>query len=150
MGPGGMHSFGHAAYFGLGAYGAALAVKWFAAPMGIALAAAPLAAALGALLFGWFAVRLSGVYLAMLTLAFAQIVWSIVFQWQEITGGSNGVLGIWPSAAVRRTIRVFSSHPGARRRRRSAAAAHAVRAVRLRDALPAAIRRCAPRRSAST
>jgi len=98
MGPGGMHSFGHAAYFGLGAYGAALAVKWFAAPMGMALAAAPLAAALGALLFGWFAVRLSGIYLAMLTLAFAQIVWSIVFQWEEITGGSNGVLGIWPSA----------------------------------------------------
>ncbi|MFY9893614.1 MAG: ABC transporter permease [Xanthobacteraceae bacterium] len=97
MGPGGMASFGHAAYFGLGAYGAALAVKWLAAPMGLALAAAPVAAALGALLFGWFAVRLSGVYLAMLTLAFAQIVWSIVFQWQEFTGGSNGVLGIWPS-----------------------------------------------------
>jgi branched-chain amino acid transport system permease protein len=96
MGPGGMHSFGHAAYFGLGAYGAALAVKWFAAPMSLGLAAAPVAAALGALLFGWFSVRLSGVYLAMLTLAFAQIVWSIVFQWEEITGGSNGVLGIWP------------------------------------------------------
>ena len=98
MGPGGMHSFGHAAYFGLGAYGAALAVKWLAAPMGLALAAAPVVAALGALLFGWFAVRLSGVYLAMLTLAFAQIVWSIVFQWQELTGGSNGILGVWPSA----------------------------------------------------
>jgi branched-chain amino acid transport system permease protein len=98
MGPGGMHSFGHAAYFGLGAYGAALAVKWLAAPMGMALALAPVAAAFGALLFGWFAVRLSGVYLAMLTLAFAQIVWSIVFQWQDFTGGSNGVLGIWPSA----------------------------------------------------
>jgi len=97
VGPGGMHSFGHAAYFGLGAYGAALAVKWLAAPMGVALAAAPLAAALGALLFGWFAVRLSGIYLAMLTLAFAQIVWSIIFQWQEFTGGSNGVLGVWPS-----------------------------------------------------
>ncbi|HYS48314.1 MAG TPA: ABC transporter permease, partial [Xanthobacteraceae bacterium] len=56
MGPGGMHSFGHAAYFGLGAYGAALLVKWFAAPMPLALAAAPVVAALGALLFGWFAV----------------------------------------------------------------------------------------------
>jgi len=98
MGPGGMASFGHAAYFGLGAYGAALTVKWFAAPMGLALATAPVVAALGALVFGWFAVRLSGVYLAMLTLAFAQIVWSIVFQWQELTGGSNGVLGVWPSA----------------------------------------------------
>ncbi|MGM4987247.1 ABC transporter permease [Tardiphaga sp. 841_E9_N1_2] len=98
MGPGGMHSFGHAAYFGLGAYGAALLVKWFAAPMGLALAAAPVLALFGALLFGWFAVRLSGVYLAMLTLAFAQIVWAAVFQWETLTGGSNGVLGVWPSA----------------------------------------------------
>jgi ABC-type branched-subunit amino acid transport system permease subunit len=98
MGPGGMHSFGHAAYFGLGAYGAALLVKWLAAPMGVALAAAPIVALLGALLFGWFAVRLSGVYLAMLTLAFAQIVWAAVFQWEGLTGGSNGVIGVWPTA----------------------------------------------------
>jgi branched-chain amino acid transport system permease protein len=98
MGPGGMHSFGHAAYFGLGAYGAALMVKFLSAPTPLALAAAPLAALAGALLFGWFAVRLSGVYLAMLTLAFAQIVWSILFQWEDITGGSNGILGIWPRA----------------------------------------------------
>jgi branched-chain amino acid transport system permease protein len=96
MGPGGMHSFGHAAYFGLGAYGAALLVKWLAAPMGVALVAAPIVALLGALLFGWFAVRLSGVYLAMLTLAFAQIVWAAVFQWEALTGGSNGVIGVWP------------------------------------------------------
>jgi branched-chain amino acid transport system permease protein len=96
MGPGGMHSFGHAAYFGLGAYGAALLVKWLAAPMGLALLAAPIVALAGALLFGWFAVRLSGVYLAMLTLAFAQIVWAAVFQWEELTGGSNGVIGVWP------------------------------------------------------
>jgi branched-chain amino acid transport system permease protein len=107
MGPGGMHSFGHAAYFGLGAYGAALTVKWFAAPMAVALAAAPVAAAAGALLFGWFSVRLAGVYLAMLTLAFAQIVWSIVFQWQEVTGGSNGVLGIWPSIPFDRLSAFF-------------------------------------------
>jgi branched-chain amino acid transport system permease protein len=98
MGPGGMHSFGHAAYFGLGAYGAALLVKWLAAPMGVALAAAPIVALSGALLFGWFAVRLSGVYLAMLTLAFAQIVWAAVFQWEGLTGGSNGVIGVWPAA----------------------------------------------------
>ena len=96
MGPGGMHSFGHAAYFGLGAYGAALLVKGLSVPMGLALAAAPLAALVGALLFGWFAVRLSGVYLAMLTLAFAQIVWAAVFQWEAVTGGSNGVIGVWP------------------------------------------------------
>ena len=96
MGPGGMHSFGHAAYFGLGAYGAALLVKWLGLPFGAALVAAPLLALAGALLFGWFAVRLSGVYLAMLTLAFAQIVWAAVFQWEGFTGGSNGVIGVWP------------------------------------------------------
>jgi branched-chain amino acid transport system permease protein len=98
MGPGGMHSFGHAAYFGLGAYGAALAMKAFGLPMEAALVVAPLAALAGGLLFGWFAVRLSGVYLAMLTLAFAQIVWALVFQWDGVTGGSNGLVGIWPSA----------------------------------------------------
>ncbi len=105
MGPGGMHSFGHAAYFGLGAYGAGLMVKFLAAPTPLALVAAPFAALAGALLFGWFAVRLSGVYLAMLTLAFAQIVWSILFQWEEVTGGSNGILGIWPQPP-------FDSRPG--------------------------------------
>jgi branched-chain amino acid transport system permease protein len=98
MGPGGMHSFGHAAYFALGAYGAGLMVKFLAAPMPAALIAAVLAASAGALLFGWFAVRLAGVYLAMLTLAFAQIVWSVLYQWQDVTGGSNGILGIWPQA----------------------------------------------------
>jgi len=97
MGPGGMHSFGHAAYFGLGAYGAALLVKLAGFPMLAALFTAPLVALLGALLFGWFAVRLSGVYLAMLTLAFAQIVWALVFQWEGFTGGSNGVIGVWPA-----------------------------------------------------
>jgi branched-chain amino acid transport system permease protein len=98
MGPGGMHSFGHAAHFGLGAYGAGLLVKFLALSMPAALLLAPLAAGAGALLFGWFSVRLSGVYLAMLTLAFAQIVWAIVFQWEHLTGGSNGILGIWPTA----------------------------------------------------
>jgi len=97
MGPGGMHSFGHAAYFGLGAYGAGLLMKQFSMPMEAALGLGPLLAAAGALLFGWFCVRLSGVYLAMLTLAFAQIVWSIAFQWDEVTGGSNGIIGLWPA-----------------------------------------------------
>jgi len=97
IGPSGMHSFGHAAYFGLGAYGAALFFR-LGAPMEAALVLAPLLAALGAFVFGWFCVRLSGVYLAMLTLAFAQIVWSVVFQWDAVTGGSNGLVGIWPSA----------------------------------------------------
>jgi len=98
MGPAGMHSFGHAAYFGLGAYGAALFLKALSMPMEVSLIFAPVIAALGALLFGWFCVRLSGVYLAMLTLAFSQIVWSVVYQSDELTGGSNGIVGIWPAA----------------------------------------------------
>ena len=97
MGPAGMHSFGHAAYFGLGAYAAALLLK-HAVPMELALALAPLAGGLGGLVFGWFCVRLSGVYLAMLTLAFAQIAWSVIYQWDAFTGGSNGLVGIWPAA----------------------------------------------------
>jgi len=97
LGPGGMVSFGHAAYFGLGAYAAALLFLRWRLPMELALLAAPLAAAAGAALFGWFCVRLSGIYLAMLTLAFAQIVWSIAFQWDALTGGSNGLVGIWPA-----------------------------------------------------
>jgi len=97
LGPGGMASFGHAAYFGLGAYGAALLVLRAGLPMELALLAAPLAALAGAALFGWFCVRLSGIYLAMLTLALAQIVWSVAFQWDALTGGSNGLVGVWPS-----------------------------------------------------
>ncbi len=98
MGPAGLHSFGHAAYFGLGAYGAGVLLLHGKLPMEVALVAAPFAAGIGALVFGWFCVRLSGVYLAMLTLAFAQITWSIVFQWDAFTGGSNGLVGIWPAS----------------------------------------------------
>ncbi len=95
MGTAGMVSFGHAAFLGIGAYAAALLAHVL--PMGAAVLAAPLVAGALALLCGWFCVRLSGVYLAMLTLAFAQIVWSIVWQWDAVTGGSNGLVGIWPA-----------------------------------------------------
>jgi branched-chain amino acid transport system permease protein len=98
MGPAGLHSFGHAAYFGLGAYGAALLVRAAGVPMELALLLAPLVAVAGALVFGWFSVRLSGVYLAMLTLAFAQIAWAIVYQCDGFTGGSNGLTGVWPAS----------------------------------------------------
>ena len=97
MGPAGMHSFGHAAYFGLGAYAAALLVRSLQLPMEVALMVAPVAAGFGAFLYGWFCVRLSGVYLAMLTLAFAQITWAICYQWDAFTGGSNGLTGVWPA-----------------------------------------------------
>lgn len=97
LGPAGLHTFGHAAYFGIGAYGAAFMLKGAGVGMGWALFTGPLFAGMAAMLFGWFCVRLSGVYFAMLTLAFAQIVWSVVFQWESVTGGSNGMTGIWPS-----------------------------------------------------
>ena len=96
MSAGGLASFGHAAYFGLGAYGVAFAVKLAGLPMLVALLAGPLFGLLGAAVFGFFSVQLSGVYFAMLTLAFAQIVWSIAFQWVGVTGGDNGILGVWP------------------------------------------------------
>src|SRR5207302_1669223 len=98
MGPGGMPSFGHAAYFGLGAYAAGLVLLRAHLPMELSLALAPLAAGVGALLFGWSCVQLSGVYLAIRPLAFAQIAWSVAFQWDELTGGSNGLIGVWPAA----------------------------------------------------
>ncbi|EJM97743.1 ABC transporter permease [Herbaspirillum sp. YR522] len=96
MGPGGMASFGHAAYFGLGAYAAALLALKLHWPLAVVLVAGPLVAMLAALLCGWFCVRLAGVYLAMLTLAFAQIVWAVIFQWDDLTGGSNGLVGLRP------------------------------------------------------
>jgi branched-chain amino acid transport system permease protein len=98
IGPGGQLSFGHAAYFGVGAYTCALLLLKGGWPMALAFAAAPLAAAIAALAFGWFCVRLQGVYLAMLTLAFAQILWSLVYQWNDVTGGSNGLIGVWPAS----------------------------------------------------
>ena len=97
VGVGGIVSFGHAAYFGIGAYAAGLLTTRLGLPMEGALFAAPLAAGLGAALFGFFIVRLSGIYLAMLTLAFAQITYAVAFQWVEVTGGDNGVVGVWPA-----------------------------------------------------
>ena len=97
IGVGGIVSFGHAAYFGLGAYGAGLLVTKLGLTMEPALLAAPLIAGLGAAVFGFFIVRLTGIYLAMLTLAFAQITYAVAFQWVEVTGGDNGVVGVWPS-----------------------------------------------------
>jgi branched-chain amino acid transport system permease protein len=97
MSPGGIGSFGHALYFGLGAYAVALLIQYYGVSMGWALVAAPLAAGLGGLVFGWMCVRSSGIYLAMLTFAFAQITWAVAFQWYDVTGGDNGILGVWPS-----------------------------------------------------
>jgi branched-chain amino acid transport system permease protein len=107
MAVGGMVSFGHAAYFGVGAYGAALLLQLVGLPMPLAFLAAPLVAALAAVLFGYFCVRLTSIYFAMLTLAFAQIVYAIVHQWDEVTGGDNGLLSVWPAAWLASPARYY-------------------------------------------
>jgi branched-chain amino acid transport system permease protein len=98
MSHGGITSFGHAAFFGLGAYGAALSARFLDLPFAANLLLGPLAAGVAALAAGWFVLRAQGVYAAMLTLAFAQILWSVATQWVEVTGGDNGILGLWPPA----------------------------------------------------
>jgi branched-chain amino acid transport system permease protein len=104
VGPAGIPSFGHAAWFGAGAYAAALSASHWGAPMWAGLIAAPLAAAA----LGWGAslvvLRRAGVYAAMLTLAFAQILYALAFQWAEVTGGDNGILGVWPDDWAREPL----------------------------------------------
>jgi branched-chain amino acid transport system permease protein len=93
---GGMFSFGHAVYFGLGAYASVLG--WLHIPglsffSGILLGA--LTSALVAFILGAFLVRMSGTYFALLTLAFNQLIWAIVWKWRDVTGGDDG-LGKFP------------------------------------------------------
>ncbi len=107
MGTGGMVSFGHAAAFGLGAYGAAILMQRAGLPMPLAFLAAPLVAALGAVVIGVFCVRLSSIYFAMLTLAFGQIAYAIAHQWYDLTGGDNGLLGIWPPPWLADPLRYY-------------------------------------------
>jgi branched-chain amino acid transport system permease protein len=101
VGNAGLVSFGHAAWFGAGAYAAALLVTRAGLPMEAAIPAAPVFAGLLALAIGFVLVRLSGIYLAMLTLAVAQIAYAVAFQWVEVTGGDNGIVGVWPSGWAR-------------------------------------------------
>jgi branched-chain amino acid transport system permease protein len=97
LGLGGLVSFGHAAFFGSGAYVAALLVSHAGTPMELAFLLAPLGAGMAAVIIGWMCIRLTGVYFAMLTMAFAQLLWSLVFQWGEFTGGDDGMVDIWPA-----------------------------------------------------
>ena len=87
----GLVSFGHAAYFGIGAYTTGILMKKLAVPFVLAFPAAGVVAALFAVVFGFFCVRLTKIYFAMLTLAFAQIVWAICFKWNDVTGGEQGM-----------------------------------------------------------
>ena len=94
----GLVSFGHAAFFGIGAYTCALLMKSANAPFLPSLLAAGVMAGAFALLFGFFCVRLTKIYFAMLTLAFAQIVWAICFKWNDVTGGEQGLPNVpYPS-----------------------------------------------------
>jgi branched-chain amino acid transport system permease protein len=91
LGTTGLVSFGHVAYFGIGSYVCGILMKTYAVPFTIALPAAALGAAFGALVFGFFCVRLTKIYFAMLTLAFSQIIWAICYKWNDVTGGDQGI-----------------------------------------------------------
>lgn len=93
LGYGGLVSFGHAGFFGVGAYAAALTIRHVAPSFWLALVAGVVAAALLAVVVGYFAVQSRGVYLAMLTFAFAQLFYEIAIKWVDVTGGSDGLPG---------------------------------------------------------
>lgn len=95
IGRAGMPSLGHAAFFGGGAYAAAIsAARLGTDELIVTLGAAMAVAALLALVIGFLSVRASGIYFLMLTLAFAQMVYAVAFQWFDVTGGSNGFSGV--------------------------------------------------------
>jgi len=93
----GLLSFGHAAYFGLGAYVTAISLKHVAGmPLFAAILLGALAGAVGGAVIGFFCVRRKGSYFALLTLAFNQFLWAIAWKWREVTGGDDGIGGIVP------------------------------------------------------
>jgi branched-chain amino acid transport system permease protein len=89
----GMLSFGHAAYFGLGAYGAGLTLKFLAPSTPLAILLGTLLGAAAGALFGLLIVRRRGVYFAMVTIAFGQICYYIAYSWNSVTGGFDGLRG---------------------------------------------------------
>lgn len=106
LGYGGMLSFGHAAFFGIGGYAAALVLKKAGLPPMVAFALVPLAAlavsALLALLIGLFSVQRSGIYFAMLTFAFQMLLYTLALKATGITGGDDGMTGLKPPGALAR------------------------------------------------
>jgi branched-chain amino acid transport system permease protein len=89
----GVLSFGHAAYFGLGAYGAGFALKFLAPSTPLSIVAGTLLGGLAGALLGTLIVRRRGVYFAMVTIAFGQVFYYIAFQWSSVTGGDDGLRG---------------------------------------------------------
>jgi branched-chain amino acid transport system permease protein len=89
----GVLSFGHAAYFGLGAYGAGFALKFLAPNTPLSLLCGTLLGGIAGALLGLLIVRRRGVYFAMVTIAFGQVLYYIAFQWSSLTGGDDGLRG---------------------------------------------------------
>ena len=87
----GVLSFGHAAYFGLGAYGAGMMIKYGVPSTPLAILTGMLAGTIGAAIIGALIVRLRGVYFAMVTIAFGQVFYFIAFRWAAVTGGDDGL-----------------------------------------------------------
>ena len=87
----GVLSFGHAAYFGLGAYGAGMTIRYLVPSTGLGLVVGALVGTLAAALIGPLIVRLRGVYFAMVTIAFGQVFYFIAFRWSSVTGGDDGL-----------------------------------------------------------
>ena len=95
MGYTGMISFGQAAYLGIGGYTAGLLLKKISGfPFALGLISAPIGGALAALIIGYFCIRRTHIYFAILTLAFGHIIFLICFKWYDFTGGDNGLIGI--------------------------------------------------------
>jgi branched-chain amino acid transport system permease protein len=89
----GVLSFGHAAYFGLGAYGAAMAIKYLGLGTIPAIALGVVVATFAAMAIGSLIVRRRGVYFAMVTIAFGQVFYFLAFRWNSVTGGDDGLTG---------------------------------------------------------
>ena len=89
----GVLSFGHAAYFGLGAYGTAMAIKYWGVGSIPAIALGVIIATIAAMIIGALIIKLRGVYFAMVTIAFGQVFYFIAFRWNDVTGGDDGLTG---------------------------------------------------------
>jgi branched-chain amino acid transport system permease protein len=90
----GMLSFGHAAFFGLGAYGCGIAIARFGIPWLPALMCGVVLATVGAAIIGGLAIRTRGIYFAMVTLALSQVIYYGAYQWVAMTGGEDGLRGV--------------------------------------------------------
>ena len=89
----GVLSFGHAAYFGLGAYGAGMTIRYLVPSTGLGILVGTLVGTIAGALIGPLIVRLRGVYFAMVTIAFGQVFYFIAFRWNSVTGGDDGLTG---------------------------------------------------------